>query len=278
MAYQPKSYRKFVATAATATLVATAFAPFASAHEFKDVETKYNDAVDFLVSKGVTGYTDGTFKTQNNIKRIEAAEILAKALGLNEVKDAPASGFTDVPARAVTLINAFKAAGITTGKTETTFGSNDLITRGELAIWIQKAYELKAKEDASNEFTDVADRYKAAVQALVDAEITQGTTETTFGTTANAKRGDFALFVKRAHDVANAPKAEVVVEAVEVKDATTVVLTLKNAVTKAAFEGANIQGEGTREIGEITVSEDGKTVTLSKVAPAFEDGKEYVVN
>ena len=112
MAYQPKSYRKFVATAATATLVATAFAPFASAHSFKDVEEKYNEAVDFLVSKGVTGYTDGTFKTQKTITRLEAAEMLGKALGLAEVTDAPASGFTDVPARVATLINAFKAKGI----------------------------------------------------------------------------------------------------------------------------------------------------------------------
>ena len=40
MAHQPKSYQKFVATAATATLVASALVPAASAAEtksFKDV-------------------------------------------------------------------------------------------------------------------------------------------------------------------------------------------------------------------------------------------------
>ena len=159
MAYQPKSYRKFVATAATATLVATAFAPFASAASFTDVEDKYKDAVDFLVSKGVNGYADGTFKTQKTITRIEAAEILGKALGLDKVTDAPASGFTDVPARVATLINAFKAEGITTGKTATTFAPNAEITRGELAVWIQRAYDLKAKEiiirNAENDIANI---------------------------------------------------------------------------------------------------------------------------
>ena len=38
-------------------------------------------------------------------------------------------------------------------KQQITFGSNDLITRGELAIWIQKGFELKGITELP--FTDV---------------------------------------------------------------------------------------------------------------------------
>ena len=38
MAYQKKSYKKFIATAASATLVASAIVPVASAASFSDVE------------------------------------------------------------------------------------------------------------------------------------------------------------------------------------------------------------------------------------------------
>ena len=51
------SYRKFLATAATATVVTSVVAPLASAAttEFKDVTDRYQEAVDFLVSKGAKG-------------------------------------------------------------------------------------------------------------------------------------------------------------------------------------------------------------------------------
>lgn len=194
MAYQPKSYRKFVATAATATLVATAVSPAAAAG-FSDVSDKYKEAVDFVVSKGVNGTTSSTFGTSETISRVDAAVMLAKVLGL-DTENAPAAGFTDVPARAQGAVNALKAEGITNGKTTTTFGATDKITRGELAVWIQKGFDLEGTADVN--FTDVSDKYAAAVSALVANEITSGTSATTFGTTANAKRGDFALFLHRA--------------------------------------------------------------------------------
>ena len=198
MAYQPKSYRKFIAGAAAVAVVAPVAAPVAAASNFTDVEAKYKDAVDFLVSKGINGTSATTFGTQLNIKRVDAAVFVAKALEL-DTKNAPDAGFTDVPARAKGAVNALKAAGITSGKTTTTFASDQEITRGELAIWLQKAFDLKAGSEELA-FTDVSDRYAAAVKALVSNEITSGTSATTFGTEASAKRGDFALFIKRAVD------------------------------------------------------------------------------
>ena len=144
MAYQPKSYRKFIAGAATAAVVASSFAGVAGAASFTDVKDNYKEAVDFLVSKGIKGTSETTLELKKTSNVLTRQYSLVKALGL-DVEKAPASGFTDVPARAVKEVNALKEAGITNGKTETTFAAQDLITRGELAIWLQRAFELKGK-------------------------------------------------------------------------------------------------------------------------------------
>ncbi|WP_019240708.1 MULTISPECIES: S-layer homology domain-containing protein [Bacillus] len=198
MSQQKKSFSKFLATAATTTIVASAFAASASAASFTDVTPKYKEAVDFVVSKGVAGYSDGTFGVSKAIKRAEAAVMLAKVLEF-DIKAAPASGFKDVPKYAVEYVNALKEAGITSGKSETTFGSDDLITRGELAIWIQKGFKLTGSTEIP--FTDVNSNYKEAVSALVSYDITSGISKKEFGTTHTAKRGDYAIFLNKAAKV-----------------------------------------------------------------------------
>ncbi|PLS17847.1 bifunctional metallophosphatase/5'-nucleotidase [Bacillus sp. M6-12] len=195
MAYLPKVSRKFIATAATAAITASIAVPAASAaSQFKDVPARYQEAVDFLVSKGAHGYTT-VFGTHQPIKRVDAAVLLAKVLGL-DTTNAPASGFKDVPARAQSAVNALKAAGIISGKTETAFGANSPVTRGELAIWLQKGFELEGS--AKHAFTDVSGRYDAAVQAMVANKITAGVNKTKFGVNQPAKRGDFAIFLYKA--------------------------------------------------------------------------------
>ncbi|MET3696754.1 S-layer family protein [Bacillus oleivorans] len=197
MSYKPKTHRKFMATAATATLVATAVAPVASAAEFTDVSSKYKEAVDYLVAKEITsGLTPTQFGVSKEIKRADAAVMIAKALGLDGT-NAPASGFTDVPDRAVKAVNALKAAGIVNGKTATTFGAHDSLTRGEMALILAKAYEISG--DVELKFTDViGTRYEAAVQAMVANEITSGKTATSFAVGQNITRGEFAIFLHKA--------------------------------------------------------------------------------
>ena len=143
MGKEKKGYQKFIATAATAVIASSALVPAVSAagNEFKDVTDRYKEAVDLLVSTGAKGLTSTSFGVGENIKRVDAAVLLANVLKL-DTKNAPDSGFKDVPARAKGAVNALKKAKITKGKTEDTFGSDDLITRGELAIWIQKGFEL----------------------------------------------------------------------------------------------------------------------------------------
>ncbi|MFI8575793.1 5'-nucleotidase C-terminal domain-containing protein [Rossellomorea aquimaris] len=193
-----RSYNKLLATATTATLVASAFAPMVSADEkeFTDVSSRYIDAVNFLVSKGANGLTEDQFGTHMSIKRVDAAVLIAKVLEL-DTESAPESGFLDVPSRATGAVNALKEAGITTGKNSTTFDSHSHVTRGEISLWLERAFQLDGMADVT--FKDVNSRYKNAIGMMVANDITQGLTETLFGVDSLAKRGDFAIFLHKAY-------------------------------------------------------------------------------
>lgn len=245
MSYKYKNYSKFVATAATATLVASAIVPVASANDastaaFSDVGTKYQGAVDYLVSENLSkGLTETQYGVQQTIKRGDAAIILANALGLNDDKNAAESGFSDVPKRAVLAINSLKAAGVINGKTATRFGFEDDLTRGEVALIMANAKAYNLKGDVSKlKFTDVNSRYAEAVAGFVEAGITSGKTATQFGTGDAIKRGDFAIFVYKA-ETANA-----VVEVSSV-DATT---TRVDNDTDGQFLGFTINGGKTASV------------------------------
>lgn len=219
-----KSYRKIIATAATALMVASAGFS-AAATDFSDVTPRYAESIDFLVSKGAKGMGDSSFGISEEIKRIDAAILTAKVLGLDTEK-APASGFKDVPERGQAAVNALKAAGITSGKTKTLFDSNSPITRGEVAIWIQKGFDLKGETDLT--FKDVPKNYQPAVQALVANGVAKGMSADNFGINANVKRGDFAIFLYKSskEDVLTTE-----ILSIQSVDSTTLHLKIKGNVT-----------------------------------------------
>jgi hypothetical protein len=197
MAYQPKSYRKFVATAATATLVATAIAPAAlAASSFTDVAPKYKEAVDYLFDNGITkGKTEELFGTHQNITRGELAIWLTRALGLETAGAAP-SGFADTAGTYYDAhVSVLKEEGILDGLSADKFGVNDYVTRGQMAKLLSNAYGLTSDEVAP--FSDMG-QWAPFINGLYAYEITSGKTETTFGTAENITRGDLAIFLFRA--------------------------------------------------------------------------------
>ncbi|WP_203364571.1 S-layer homology domain-containing protein [Bacillus sp. REN10] len=223
MGFQAKSYRKFIAASATATLVATAVTP-AFAASFDDVNDRVKEAVSYLVDNKIAkGTSETTFGTYNQITRANAAVMIANALKLTETS-APDAGFKDVPARAKAAVNALKAAGILNGKTETTFGANDPLTRGEMAVILTRAYKLDG-EGTNHSFKDVNKNYTAAVNALLKNKITSGKTETAFGTNDNLTRGDFAVFLFRADTLEVKEEVKAAVESVKALNATQVQIT-----------------------------------------------------
>lgn len=164
---------------------------------FMDVSSSYLPAVMYLLSEEVTsGIRTNVFGTALKIKRVDAAIWLAKILELDTTNET-ATAFWDVPPRAWGSINALKKAGIANGKSTTYFGANDDVTRGEMALMLQKAYNLSG-DGVTLPFTDVTPRYETAIKALLKNDITKGKTPTTFGTNQPITRGEMAIFLYRA--------------------------------------------------------------------------------
>ena len=268
MSFKNKNYSKFVATAATATLVASAVVPVVSAASFSDVADQYKEAVDYLTAEGISqGYPNGKFGTDDKIKRQDAAVMIANALGAKADGEYADAGFTDVPARSQYAVNYLVENGIVNGKEAGRFGADDFTTREEMSKIIANAYNLVGDDTNEFPFTDVSKTFKTFVDALYENGITQGKDADTFGT-GNVTRGEFALFIHRA-EVPQVATTEVV--SVTATDAKTVEVTFNNAIdaktlkngttdviTVTAKTGAAAPGTITQEL-----SEDGKTLTLT---------------
>ena len=135
---------------------------------------------------------------RTSINRTDAAVLIANVLGLDTEK-APDAGFKDVPDRAKGAVNALKEAGITNGKSADQFGSSQPITRGEMAIWLQKGFDLTGSVELP--FKDVKGDYVSAVQALFENKIAEGVNKNQFGIHQPIKRGDFAIFLYKTAQI-----------------------------------------------------------------------------
>lgn len=188
----------------TLALGVAAAAPVAAANElpFSDVSEKYEKAVQLLIGNKMTqGLTEKKFGTESNIKRVDAAILIAKALDFDKEGTYASAGFTDVPARATWAVDALVEAGVVKGKTAKKFGANDNLTRNEAAALLVKATNLSIDTELSKtQFTDVNKRFAPYVQALVENDITSGKTATQFGANDPIQRGELAQFILRAKE------------------------------------------------------------------------------
>ena len=186
--------------------VFTVTSVLSAGHSFSDVndQTRAKEEIEYLVNEGViNGYRDGTFRPDINISRGQVALIIARSLGLIEldgtiVSDNLGSGFTDVSESSTfyPALITLQGEGIIRGYTGGQFRPDQSITRGEIAIILANAYGLERSSETLS-FSDQNPTFNDAIQALYDNGITDGMTETTFGTSANLTRGDFSIFVFR---------------------------------------------------------------------------------
>ncbi|WP_232970496.1 S-layer homology domain-containing protein [Salisediminibacterium selenitireducens] len=125
---------------------------------------------------------------------------MARSLGLMNVSGHHGeTGFNDIPptSRYFEATNALKNEGIIEGFSDGSFRPDHPITRGEMANIIVEAYDLQRTSETFS-FSDQGVSTRDAVQTLYDEGITEGVSETMFGTFSNLKRSDFAIFVFRA--------------------------------------------------------------------------------
>ena len=180
---------------------------FAQGHGFSDVPNNHPAATEiaFLAEEGVVnGYPDGTFRPDAPILRGQVALIMARSLGLIEldgtiITDTVGPGFDDVAETSLfyPALVTLQGAGIVNGYPDGTFRPNENVTRGEIANILAGAYNIE-RTSTELTFTDQHPAFNDAVQALLDQGISNGTSETTFGTRDTLTRSHFAIFTFRA--------------------------------------------------------------------------------
>ncbi|MDH3500701.1 MAG: DUF4397 domain-containing protein, partial [Acidimicrobiia bacterium] len=92
-------------------------------------------------------------------------------------------------------VNALAAADIVLGKSDGSFGANDLITRGQLASIIARSLGLASSVDAFSD--DDGSVHEDAINALAAYGITQGRADGTFGPNDRISRAQSASFIAR---------------------------------------------------------------------------------
>lgn len=168
---------------------------------FKDVsnEHRFFEEISYLYDlKIVTGFGDGSYGPDATVTRAAAATMIGRALNLDgtqrdtrfpDVKDGNnASGFIETAAE----------LGIITGFPNGEFKPNAPVTRGQMAIFLSRAFELK--EESQQSFTDIREGMSSYihVKRILAANITQGFPGGTFRPDQQINRAEFAALLARA--------------------------------------------------------------------------------
>ncbi len=155
-------------------------------------------AIEQLVNSGaITGFLDGTFRPDNTITRAEFATILVKAMGL-ELK--PGMVFNDTDHHwAKDYISTAVAHGIINGYGNQTFGPDDLISREQMAVMIDRAKDLELIE-VQISFVDadqISDWAIEAVSQVSGHGIMSGYPDHSFRPAASASRAEAATVISQ---------------------------------------------------------------------------------
>ena len=168
---------------------------------FEDVpdDAYYCDPVKWAVSGGVTNGIDEThFGPDLSCTRAQMVTFLWRAAGSPDPA-AENNPFTDVEAGSYYEKAVLWAVekGITNGTSETTFSPEMTVTRGQSVTFLYRF--AGEKTDAVVTFEDVEESayYEEAVQWAVSAEVTKGTSETTFEPVSPCTRAQIVTFLYR---------------------------------------------------------------------------------
>jgi len=165
---------------------------------FPDVNY-FQDEIYYLKDQRIiNGYKDGKFGPNDPIKRLQAIQMILKELGV-DTSNAPNPGFKDVHPGSYGYKEIAKAAelGIISGKPDGNFDPNGILTRGQMAVILVNAYDLKGT--SSHKFKDVkeSDGKYPFVQTLVSHSIAGGYPDNTYRPNLTMNRGQFAAFLAR---------------------------------------------------------------------------------
>lgn len=154
--------------------------------------------IDYLVEQDIVkGYSKTLFKPNENVTKAQVAVMLTRALGLNTI-NVENPNFQDVTTahKYYKEIAAVENAGIFDSADK--FNPDSMITRGEMAIVLQRAFQLKGTD--SYYFPDVTEQtpgYKE-ILALAHNHLVRGYADGSFQPNEPVTRGHFSAFLARA--------------------------------------------------------------------------------
>ncbi|CEG22060.1 S-layer protein precursor [Planococcus massiliensis] len=159
----------------------------------------FYDEMTYLMEKGVvSGYSDGTVKPDTEVTRAQAAVMIGRLKGFSGAKQA--TPFNDVPSThyASGYIAEAAKAGYLKGYGDGTFRPNAPIIRGDMAMIVERVFDLAFTFNSS--FKDVGPNavYSEAIRKILAANITIGYPDNTFRPRQAVTRGQFSAFLARA--------------------------------------------------------------------------------
>lgn len=146
----------------------------------------------------IKGYEDQTFRPNNPVTRAEAVTMIGRALGFDDTQRE--TTFPDVPEShfASGLIQAGVENNLISGYDDGTFQPRNLVTRGEMAVFIDRAFKLEKTRTVT--FSDIRPQmfsYNSIIK-LAESGVTVGYADGTFRPQRTITRLEFALFLARA--------------------------------------------------------------------------------
>lgn len=194
-------YKKLIAIIVALTLFVIPFSNATAAPVFKDVnDTSASKAeYDYLIEMGIlTADPTADFGAKDDITRMEAVEILVRALDLN-LENRPAPNFVDVSPEdeKFPLVAAIVDEKIMTGNSIGEFMPDGKLTRGQMAKILVNAFKLTGTTGLS--FKDVPASHWAHqhVHILIANKITTGFPNNTYRPNAFITKTNYVTLLAR---------------------------------------------------------------------------------
>lgn len=195
--------KKWLTVLLLLAMALTTFSRPSSAEYFKDIKetTTSKEELSYLIKQGIINSDpSANFRVNDAITRLEAAEMIARALQL-KLDGRPAPNLIDIsPSHPkYALISAVADEGIMTGNEKQAFNPDSTLTRGQMAAILVRAFKLNGGS-GSFQFRDVPKQFWAApaIQTLQQTGVTTGYPDNTFKPNQSLTRGHFVVFLARA--------------------------------------------------------------------------------
>ncbi|MFJ7977713.1 NlpC/P60 family protein [Peribacillus sp. NPDC096379] len=176
-----------------------------SSDTFSDIASDFfaKEAIQQLnVQQVIQGFEDGTFRPDESVTREQAAAIINRVL---KKKTTSLYSYKDVAtsSRFAADIAAIKELGVINGFEDGTFRPKETMTRAQMAIIVQNAFQLDKKitySASSTVYSDVPPGYRAysAIMIMRKIDTTSGFQTPVYRTGDNATRAFFSAAIYNA--------------------------------------------------------------------------------